>query len=199
MNSRSTFAPLVLAAAAALSALPAQASILVWTTTLTPEAPGATGTGFATARFDTTTNEMNIQAVFSGLSGNTNVAHIHCCTAVAGAGTAGVAVDAPSLDIDVGVKAGDLNQTLDLDDPANFSTAFVTASNGGVAGGTTTNAIALLLANMSAGKAYFNIHSLPNFRGGEIRGFFAVPAPATLALALVGLGLVGMMGLRRRR
>lgn len=48
-----------------------------------------------------------------------------------------------------------------------------------------------------AGLDYFNIHSLPNFGGGEIRGQITlVPEPSSLSV--LGLGCAGLLARRRR-
>ena len=48
-----------------------------------------------------------------------------------------------------------------------------------------------------AGLLYINLHSDPNFPGGEIRGnLVAVPEPETYAV-VIGLGLLGLAGYRR--
>ena len=74
-----------------------------------------------------------------------------------------------------------------------YNAAFVAANGGTVAG-----AEAALIAGLEAGKAYLNIHSLPDFPGGEIRGFLvAVPEPSSLLL-LAG-AFVGMIPFVRRR
>ena len=54
-----------------------QAGFIVYVANLAPEATGATGTGFAQVSFDTVAHLMRVQVSFSGLSGNTTVAHIH--------------------------------------------------------------------------------------------------------------------------
>jgi CHRD domain/PEP-CTERM motif len=165
----------------------AQASLLQFSTLLGPEAIGATGMGTALVTFDTLANTMRVQTTFSGLSGNTTVAHIHAPTAVPGTGTAGVATPTPSFPgFPAGVTAGTYSNTFDMTLNSSYNGAFITAN-----GGTTTGARNALLSALGSGRAYLNIHTSA-FPGGEIRGFFTtVPEPSFL-LGFLGLGLLGV-------
>ena len=64
---------------------------------------------------DTTLLTMRIRTNFSGLTGTTTASHIHCCTVVAGTGTAGVATTTPSfVGFPLGVTTGSMDQTYDM-------------------------------------------------------------------------------------
>jgi hypothetical protein len=186
-----------LAGAALLSfAGGAQASLIVYNTSLSGpnEGNASPGIGAATIAFDTVAHTLAIATVFTGLTSPTAIAHIHCCTPVAGTGTAGVATQLPSfINFPTGVMSGAYANTFDLTLASSWNPAFVTAN-----GGTTAGAEAALLAGSAAGQSYFNIHTVA-FPAGEIRGFLtAVPEPASWAMMIMGFGLAGAT-LRRRR
>lgn len=133
-----------------------------------PNASPASGN--TTITVDTTLLTMRVQASFSGLTGGTTAAHIHCCTAAAGTGTAGVATTTPTFPgFPTGVTSGTYDQTFDMTLAGSYNPAFVTAF------GNIPNARAALFAGLAAGTAYFNVHT-GTFGGGEIRGFPAASA-----------------------
>ena len=74
-----------------------QASLIAYEANLGPEAVRASGTGSVALVFDTVANTLDIDADWTGLSGTTTVAHIHCCTASPFTGTVGVAVTPGTL------------------------------------------------------------------------------------------------------
>jgi hypothetical protein len=187
-----SFAALGLAGLSALAGAPAQA--LSYETILGPEVSGAMGTGSATVKIIEASNQMKVNIAFSGLSGNTTVAHIHGPTTVAGTGTAGVMTPTPTFPgFPAGVKSGSYEQTFDLLSTSTYRAGFITAN-----GGTAAGARDAFLAALLDGKAYLNVHS-STYPTGEIRGFFAPsPVPGPLPLLGAGAGLAWSRRLRQR-
>jgi CHRD domain/PEP-CTERM motif len=186
----------LVAAAAVLSAAAAQADLTIFQGTFAPEAQGATGTGTLYMEYDHHGSTLFINAIWSGLSGNTSNAHIHCCTTNPNTGTAGIALATGGIlpGFPLGIKSGNYTELIDLALASNYSAGFVTAS-----GGTAALAEERLIDNLTSGQAYLNIHTT-TFGGGEIRAFVtAVPEPQTYAMLLAGLGLLGVAAKRRQQ
>ena len=100
-----------LAISAIFSAAPATATTVAYGANLTGDAESSsTGTGFASVTIDLATNLMTVNVTFSGLTTGTTASHIHCCTTVAGTGTAMVATTTPTFaGFPVGVTSGTYN------------------------------------------------------------------------------------------
>jgi hypothetical protein len=178
-----------------LGSISAQAAPILYTATLSGlnEVPAnaSPGTGFTSVTIDLTANTLRVQIDFSGLLGTTTNAHIHA--AASPGSNAGVATRTPSfLNFPSGVTSGSYDMTYDMTLASTFNAAYITTH-----GGTPAGAAAALAAAMAAGQAYVNVHSTL-FPGGELRGNLqAVPEPATLAMA--GLGVLGVLAARSRR
>jgi hypothetical protein len=150
------------------------------------------GIGFALVDFDDAAHTLFVHVAFSGLVAGNTAAHIHSATAVPFTGTAGVATTVPTFTgFPSGVTSGTYDHTFDLTLASSWNPAFL---NSHVF--TPSAAEAFLGVSLAAGTAYLNIHST-TFPGGEIRGFLAVPTPATMLL--FGTGLAGLAGIRLRR
>lgn len=124
------------------------------------------GSGMTTVSYDATIHVLNVQVTFSGLTGTTTMAHIHCCVAVAGTGATGVATQVPTFsNFPLGVTSGSYSMSFDLTMASSFNASFITAN-----GGSPATAEAALAAGIANDQAYLNIHS-STFGGGEIRSF----------------------------
>ena len=186
----------VITALGLFTATATQAAIITYTAVLngaSEHVPNASpATGFATIIIDDAADTMSINVTFSGLTGPTTAAHIHCCTAIPFFGTAGVATMVPNFSgFPVGVTSGSFIATYDLLLASSYNPAFVT-NNGGIAG-----AQAALLAGMADGTSYFNIHT-QTIPSGEIRGFLTeVPEPGGVMLFALGICCLSLFWRRR--
>lgn len=177
---------------AAATSLPTNAAIIQYSAQLDgpseDPANASPGIGTALVSIDTLANTLRVEASFMDLIGLTTNVHIHCCTAAPGAGNTGVATTTPTFPgFPSGVISGSYDATFDLHQDASFNASFITSN-----GGNALSARDALLLGLDQGRAYFNIHSTA-FPSGEIRGFLqAVPEPGSLALILMGIGLLGL-------
>ena len=177
-------------------ALIGSAATIQFSGTLGPEVMGATGSGTALVTYDSTAHTLVVSFNFSGLSGPTTVAHIHCC--VNPPGTVGVATYPGTFPgFPTGVTSGSYTSPtpIDLLSTASYTSAFLTNFGGGTAAG----AEAALIAGLQAGRAYLNVHTSA-FPGGEIRDFLSeVPEPGSAALCGGMLAGLAAVVLRRRK
>ena len=148
-----------------------------------PTTGGTGGLGSGGISYDTVTNVLSIDIVwgsangFTDLTGDVTASHIHGLTAPPPTGfseNAGVLYPLHTL--------------------SGFN---ISATSGGFTG--TVGIQELHEASLLAGQTYINVHTAVN-PGGEIRGQLVVnPVPVPAAVWLFGSGLLGLIGIARRK
>ena len=173
---------LALITAVAMQPPSARATVLGFAASLAPRLTARQAAEFRRHnRHVADTLQINID--WTGLSGTTTVAHIHCCTTTPFTGTARVAVTPmsfpgfpgfngtlpgfPSVLPVLPAYCGQLRQSGYHPLACQFRQRLSPICS---AGSRSRRAEAKLIANLSAGKAYVNVHS-SEFPSGEIRGF----------------------------
>jgi hypothetical protein len=186
MPSKNIYAAAFALALTSMASLPAQAAIINYTSFLSP-ASGSSANGGAgiTFQYDNISNSLSWTIAFEkvGLgTGGATEAHFHS-----------VSQTGPiEINLDDGVNSDDssLNATI-------WNTA-IGSESGNFAGIGTLSTTQV--ADLLAGNLYVNIHST-NYASGELYGQIleaqVVPVPA--AIWLFGSGLLGLVGLARRK
>jgi len=175
---------ILLATAALCASLASAQAQTLFTLTFEPEGGGGrTGTGSGTLTLNGTTITFG-DLSFSGMSGTMTLAHIHGPSGEFPA-TAGVLYNmAPFITLGADSKSGTVSGSFSLVDNPN-NRGFTVAQQ---------------LDQLNTGQWYFNIHTAPNFGGGEIRAqLVLVPEPSVMALLILGGIAVSGAYLRRRR
>ena len=148
------------------------------------------GTGTGIVIFDTLAHTMRVIIEFSGLTGTTTAAHIHCCVSPDQNGP--VATTTPTFPgFPSGVSSGSYDNIFDTLNALTYSSGFLGTDSPG-------DAETRLFNAMVAGLTYLNIHSAPIFGGGEIRGQLRLVVPEPASIALLGLALVVAGAMRKR-
>jgi hypothetical protein len=190
---------LALIALMMLSVPAAHAAPMIFETTLSGanEVPpnGSPGTGFVSLVLDPTAQTLQLNVTFSGLTTIDMAAHIHCCLLAGTGPNLQVATTVPAFPgFPLNVTSGTYTSPVfDLTQSLIYNPAFVTAVGG------LSNAESDLISAIEGGLSYLNIHTTQN-PGGEIRGQLEpVPLPGALPLFATGLGVLGLLGWRRKR
>lgn len=159
-----------------------------------PPIVASPGTGSITALLDATQNFLTVNVTYANLLEPAGGAHIH-----RGGPTENgpIAIDFGDANgFLFGLRSGTYSNVFNLSLAQSFGTGYLGLFSGDVAA-----ARADFVSNFIVGNAYGNIHSAAR-PAGEIRANLAVsavPEPSTYALMAAGLGMVGMIGWRRRR
>lgn len=97
-----------------------------------PSEPTASpGTGWTLVTYDSTAHLLSVHVVFQDLLAGVTASHIHCCTALPGVGSAGVATPTPTFPgFPSGVTSGTYDHVFDLTLTSSFNAAFITSHGG---------------------------------------------------------------------